>query len=69
MTFSRRVWVWRMEVGMSKKKDIHILKIFLELSQLSVGECMYQRSATPTAELVSQIEMELEWYTAVVVSH
>jgi hypothetical protein len=39
---------------MSKKKDTHILKIFPELSQLIGGECMHQRSATPTAELVSQ---------------
>jgi hypothetical protein len=46
--------MWRMEVGMSKKKDIHILKIFAELSQLSVGDCIHKMSATPTAEQVSQ---------------
>jgi hypothetical protein len=40
-TFSRRVWMWRMEVGMSKKKDIHILKIFPELSRLSMGKCIH----------------------------
>jgi hypothetical protein len=43
-----------MEVSMSKKKDTHILKIFPELSRLIGGEYMHQRSATLTAELVSQ---------------
>jgi hypothetical protein len=39
---------------MSKKKDTHILKIFPELLELIGGECMHQRSATLTTELISQ---------------
>jgi hypothetical protein len=43
-----------MEVDMSKKKDTHTYKIFVELSYLSIGESMHHRWATPIAELSSE---------------